>query len=996
MKNLSSLLFTLGTFTLIPGVSAASSPLPDNLSDETCRAEVREEIARQPGLPRDLQVLCNDARIGSMFAFTAGPGINNAASLLKFTFEDNLQGMALARRMSCERFHEIESGATVLAIAGCRLINGGWPHTIAISLRENTVRLAEGPPTTIPALIEVVATGRPVQSKSEWTDLLQSAFGEAIPLVSPRELRLFSELVRSAQAANAQGRHADSEQLLRQALILQSRLLGERNPATANTVMDLALILSNRGRNEEAEALFARADAVIQKSPRESDRARLFTYYGFHAANQGKYADALIAADNAVRAWRRQLAGPLSPVNTLLTVSEDYAPDHQERGELGVALNLLANMALRLEDTSTASAAAIEALSLFTDTKGIPQWWRADALLTLGKISSAQGRLSAAETYLNTALKQRRLVKGDGPHTIEVLVALGAAYQREGLLTSSIITYREVLSLLRKFPDSAQDTLRADDLVPFARALTEYAKTLKDTRQVQSLFAEAFDAFKLIRPTNVEQTIAQTAARLASDNAGLQALLDSASQAQRRRDTANLELSFETSLPSEQRSRIVEDRLAEEIRQSDSELRRITAQLDKEFPDYGTLIKPKTLVLSEVQQKLGPREGLITFMLGRQHSFVTLIRRDGIHIGAINEGERFLSSTVTSLRRALEIQAGSVSDYDLDLAHQLYQSLFGEIEAQLVGLDHLIIAPSGPLASLPFSILVTKPAASARYSQAAWLVDRSSISHVPSLQAFFTLRTSERVRQPSQKILALGNPVLTGKPSGTAANTATSALATSCRTAGPAPADLISSLAPLPDTALELRSVARALGANANDSLLLAQNASEKAFRSRNIADYRILYFATHGLLPGELKCQAEPALVLTPPGQSTERTNDGLLEASEIATLKINADLVVLSACNTAGGGGRFGGDALSGLAESFFFAGARNLLVSHWQVPSAATTQLMSQVFDVIGPDLERGSSSALQVAQKKMITNEKTAHPFFWGAFVLIGDGVAKGRL
>jgi CHAT domain-containing protein len=109
-----------------------------------------------------------------------------------------------------------------------------------------------------------------------------------------------------------------------------------------------------------------------------------------------------------------------------------------------------------------------------------------------------------------------------------------------------------------------------------------------------------------------------------------------------------------------------------------------------------------------------------------------------------------------------------------------------------------------------------------------------------------------------------------------------------------------------------------------------------------------------------------------------------------------VNADLVVLSACNTAGAAGRFGGDALSGLAESFFFAGARSLLVSHWQVPSAATATLMSQLFKALGPDFSLGASNSLQSAQRRMIAVEQSAHPFFWGAFVLVGDGVADQML
>jgi CHAT domain-containing protein len=199
-------------------------------------------------------------------------------------------------------------------------------------------------------------------------------------------------------------------------------------------------------------------------------------------------------------------------------------------------------------------------------------------------------------------------------------------------------------------------------------------------------------------------------------------------------------------------------------------------------------------------------------------------------------------------------------------------------------------------------------------------------------------------------------------------------------------------LAPLPDTATELKTIAGILGMQ-NSNLFLHEQATEQNFRLQSLKEYRVLYFATHGLLPGELKCQSEPGLVLTPPaGQATKKDNDGLLEASEIATFKLDADMVVLSACNTAGGGGKFGGEALSGLAESFFFAGARSLVVSHWQVPSAATAKLMSGMFSSLGPELKGGSAHALQLAQAKLIAKPETAHPFFWAAFVIVGDGMA----
>ena len=125
-----------------------------------------------------------------------------------------------------------------------------------------------------------------------------------------------------------------------------------------------------------------------------------------------------------------------------------------------------------------------------------------------------------------------------------------------------------------------------------------------------------------------------------------------------------------------------------------------------------------------------------------------------------------------------------------------------------------------------------------------------------------------------------------------------------------------------------------------NDNLFLGERATEKNAKTQDLSDCRVLAFATHGLVAGDLKGVAEPALVLTPPAAGTE-DDDGLLTASEVATLKLNADLVVLSACNTASADGTPGADALSGLAKAFFYAGSRALLVSHWPVASDASAQ-------------------------------------------------------
>ena len=185
----------------------------------------------------------------------------------------------------------------------------------------------------------------------------------------------------------------------------------------------------------------------------------------------------------------------------------------------------------------------------------------------------------------------------------------------------------------------------------------------------------------------------------------------------------------------------------------------------------------------------------------------------------------------------------------------------------------------------------------------------------------------------------------------TAGKTATRSLVTRGYTkfwhgAGIDRAKLGQALPALPDTADELKAIAQKLGVPDSD-IYLGRNASESNVKRAALSDYRIVYFATHGLVAGDVKGLAEPSLALSIPAQPSD-VDDGLLTASEVATLKLNADWVVLSACNTIAD--KPGAEALSGLARAFFYAGTRALLVSHWAVSSSAATRLTTSAFDIM----------------------------------------------
>jgi len=355
--------------------------------------------------------------------------------------------------------------------------------------------------------------------------------------------------------------------------------------------------------------------------------------------------------------------------------------------------------------------------------------------------------------------------------------------------------------------------------------------------------------------------------------------------------------------------------------------------------------------------------------------------------------------------------------FSLERAHGLYRILFGSFAEHIKGKD-LLIVPSGALTALPFAVLATEPpSAPDDYAGASWLVKHNAITMLPSLASLKALRQNVKTSEATSPFLGVGNPLLTGldgkdkrawdRQSCTnlappdpddGKGFAVAASVQSLFRGGPVNVAALRQQPALPETAGELCTVAQYLNAT-DGSVLLGENASEARLKQQSesgaLAGARVVHFATHGLLAGETalfsSARAEPALLLTPP-ETASAEDDGLLMASEVATLKLDADWVVLSACNTAGGDGA-GAESLSGLARAFFYAGARALLVSHWAVDSEAAVKLVTGSFGVMSKDKTAGRAQALRLASLALIQGGgKRAHPAYWAPFVVAGEGGA----
>jgi CHAT domain-containing protein len=203
----------------------------------------------------------------------------------------------------------------------------------------------------------------------------------------------------------------------------------------------------------------------------------------------------------------------------------------------------------------------------------------------------------------------------------------------------------------------------------------------------------------------------------------------------------------------------------------------------------------------------------------------------------------------------------------------------------------------------------------------------------------------------------------------------------------------------LPDTAEELKSIAATLHVEPSRALFLGMKATEGAVKSTKLSNVKVLAFATHGLVSGELDGLTQPALALSSPAVTGE-DGDGLLTVEEILSLKLDANWVVLSACNTGSGSGA-GAEAASGLGRAFFYAGTRALLVTNWSVHSQSARQLITDLFKRQAEDPTITRSEALRQAMMGLVDSpgqlsdtgkiEFTyAHPLFWAPYTIIGDG------
>ncbi|MFA6116300.1 MAG: CHAT domain-containing tetratricopeptide repeat protein [Sphingomonas sp.] len=410
------------------------------------------------------------------------------------------------------------------------------------------------------------------------------------------------------------------------------------------------------------------------------------------------------------------------------------------------------------------------------------------------------------------------------------------------------------------------------------------------------------------------------------------------------------------------------EQMAVERRTLAARLEQRTAALRARAPDFVASELADPLSLAAVQAGLGKDEALFVAAVGEQRTGLFLVTRDRVTMASGEQGGEAINREVARLRASLAPDA--TAPFDFASSGRLHAILFPKaIGAAMAGKRRVLIAANAGLGALPFAAL-----APARAGQSLrttrWLVRDHALVTLPSIAAVTAKRETAPQGRPAQ-FVAIGAPLLAAPATGGAP---------AFRSAGMARE--VQELPALPATEPELRALGIALDAR-EQRVLTGAGATEAAIRALDFGHAGVVAFATHGLVAGELDGLEEPALVVTPGGD-----DDGLLTASEIMKLRIDAAWVVLSACNTAAGGSADDG-GLTGLARAFLHAGGRNLLVSHWAVRDDAAAYLSVETVKRYGAGAD--PAEALRRAMLGMIDGKPVAgsdQPVNWAPFVFVG--------
>ena len=980
---------------------AAQVSIGKNSVGEACTQQAETKQGAEMGA----DVFCGTWQQPSARVRSGGPG--SAAQLAQLATASQWRS-GIDVRFRCDApVATTILGGDPAELMQCTQRIGGWAHVAMVALVNNAVWYTDG---VLPAAqvmqrsigvlagVERAATVAPTSGADA---LLASRL--AAKAFSSGDIGQFDALMAAGTRANLADNPGAAESAFRAALALQQKALGSGNPNTSTALMSLALQLSNEGRYADADALFADAVKLAPGSADAAAQARLSHYRGLNAMNQGQLAQALTLLTQADAAY-----AALVPADALTAKPKPSAANNFARaGQISLA-DLMPSQELLTDPRAQAAL-----LGLIEVRRN-----RSVVLRIMGQDAEAQAALTSANDLARGNGLSRPIVNARLFRTSAVMAeAQGLDDQALNDLLQSTAAFDRSLPGSKPLADTY--LLRARQLVkagrgtaalPICQNAVQSLTTLKagttpalmaacldvyaaaadhQASQRQTLLAEMFTAAQLAQGGITSEQISQATARLSENSRD-----PKVAEAIRRRQDASANLSElyrrRDELAEAQRQgataapNSIGAELDKQIGDAQAALADADAALQAASPNYGQLVQ-QVVPASNVFAALRPDEAFVTIALSSEDGWVFLLRNGAIAVSRIDVGLDRVAELVRRVRAGIELTSSGLPTFDVADAQKLYQLTIGGVAGSLDGVKSLVVAPAGPLLSVPFEVLLTGPAQPNDLADAPWLVRRFTLAHVPAPSNFVSLRKIAAGSRATHPWFGFGDfhPV-------TLAQAEKTFSAAGCGDS----AKLLAGLPPLPYARKELDAARALLGASGSDELLGPAFTAEAVLRAK-LKDYRILQFSTHALLPAELRCQSEPAIVTSAPARATSASG-ALLTASEVVGMDLDADLVVLSACNSGGPGGTTAGESLSGLARAFFYAGARSLEVTHWSVNDQVAAFLVADTLRQMHDNPNLGVAGALRDAQLAMLADAGKglpaviAHPFFWAPFAVIGEG------
>lgn len=971
-------------------------------SNGLCEAQIQAPESGAGLFDRKYNILCRDAAaaIGTMWVVrgriadqAASRFAGQGAQCTEQPAGEMPAGLADGKRLICVREGSIIRTELLIGEVGNRTYAASGLSAYGSALELGVASLATD--VVVPGTVDIPLT--------QTTDSLAFIRQQAESITADQALVEAYRRANSGEFAEAAEFFAASADTLTGNSELEARL-------------NEGLLQSNIGNFGEAKRRF---DQTREGSAATPVLARLQrNYEAIDALNRGEPALAVGILNTPLRAdfgdanaLRNLMIGPdmarrlaaESDAVARSSLSSSLTP--LERAQLldGQADYLRAT-GLRLQgETDQAATTLAKAATTLAEVRGgrivSMVWLRAQILGELAEISEESGDPANAEGLHQQGIALLASAYPDSPALYSAQAQLAALYSRTGRSDDAIALYRTIVDEAEGRP---APTLR--------NYMANYFALLLEDGASAEAAEDIFSASQLLLRPGLAQTQAVLARELSGGS-------DEASLLFRR--SVNLGRSIQRvrgSIVQIEGEALVNPQaagvLAERQQRLSSLLEQQAEVLQKlaEYPRFRA-VSGGAIDLKGMQQILKDDEAYVKMVALDREVYMVYITPSEALAYKVDATPDELEEAVRTIRESIAIADGGqvlTFPFDLQTSRDLYKRLFAPVADRLPGRQHIVFEPDGALLKLPINLLVTDDESVDRYQEqlagedgddydfrgVAWLGRNSQISTSVAPTAFRDVRAAP-ASSGTKAYLGLGEntPILDG-PIGSTGTRSALAGGENCLWS--------ESIWSNPIKSDELFDAAQRLGGSQASSATVLTKAgfTDTAIKNReDLADYRILHFATHGLVTApQPECPPRPAL-LTSFGE--DDGSDGLLSFAEIFGLRIDADLVILSACDTAGSatvgatleaGITSGGDfALDGLVRAFVGAGGRTVLASHWPVPDDfdATKRLIGGLFDVGNSE----TAEALRRSQLELMDDADTSHPFYWSAFAVVGDGSVK---